>query len=123
MTLGREDGGGYKSRWLRGSRSYTSLVADWPEETVVINVRDARTLRPVVTSSYALFDALVCYWRESATRRLTEQPRHYVDRFTESFVGALLVSLLTPPDTDTTDAGSVPDDTSGRDDDTSTTHE
>lgn len=86
------------SRWGRSSLVYSYLTAEPPEGKVVINLQDARTLRPFLWLLWTTTDTLRTHWTDSVAYRLTRWLQQHLDEFTDSFVGSALVSLLTPPD-------------------------
>jgi hypothetical protein len=96
---------------VRSSVLYTWLTKEPEPEVIVIDLRETRTVGPIIALLDRAIGWLTPYWRSSTPKRALDEVAAVGDRAAETRAGQLLVTVLAPPEppaTDDAESGSTP---------------
>lgn len=82
---------------VRGSTLYRWLTTEPEPDVVVIDLRETRTVGPVLALLDRIFDVVIPYWRASALKRGLDRLVALGDRAADTRLGAAVARVLEPP--------------------------
>lgn len=91
--------------YARNSSLYEWLTREPEPEVIVIDLRETRTVGPVISLLDHVVYWVTLYWRTSTVKRGVDRLAASIDRGLQTRPGQLLVALLEPPEPPEQDDG------------------